>query len=109
MAESLPSMESAYYEPPPAPEFDVDSTSFAHSTTVEITGADDTVIYYTTDGSDPRVSGEIYEEPLTITRSTLIRAVALRDGYMSPVVQIRLLCTTPVAPRPRINDPYWGG
>jgi hypothetical protein len=47
----------------------------------------DTTIYYTLNGDEPgRVlargfSGQVYREPLTISRTTCLRAVARRDGW----------------------------
>lgn len=37
-------------------------------------------IYYSTDGSDPLGSGQLYTAPITITADTTIRAVARADG-----------------------------
>jgi hypothetical protein len=51
---------------------------------------EDAVIYYTTDGSEPYSSGTmrsrgdgpgLYTEPLRITRTTCVRAVATRSGW----------------------------
>lgn len=39
-------------------------------------------IYYTTDGSDPVLHGQIYTSPLTINGSMTIRAVAKAPGYL---------------------------
>ena len=37
-------------------------------------------VYYTLDGSDPTVGGEAYTAPLEVEQTSLLRAVALRDG-----------------------------
>ena len=37
-------------------------------------------IYYTTDGSDPSLSSAIYESPILLTQSTLVKAMAVKDG-----------------------------
>ena len=37
-------------------------------------------VYYTLDGSDPTVGGEAYTAPLEVRETTVLRAVALRDG-----------------------------
>ncbi len=37
-------------------------------------------VYYTLDGSDPTVDGQAYTAPVAITETTVLRAVALRDG-----------------------------
>ncbi len=38
------------------------------------------VVYYTLDGSDPMVGGHEYTAPLAVEETTVLRAVALRDG-----------------------------
>ena len=37
-------------------------------------------VYYTLDGADPTVGGEAYTAPLEVDETTVLRAVALRDG-----------------------------
>ncbi len=41
----------------------------------------DTRVYYTTDGRDPTTSDALYSGQFTITESTMIKALAIRDGY----------------------------
>ena len=38
------------------------------------------MVYYTLDGSDPMVDGQAYTAPLEVAETTVVRAVALRDG-----------------------------
>lgn len=55
---------------------------------LELTGpAADATIHYTTDGSQPnQLNGREYTAPLAITTTTVLRAVALKPGYLpSPV------------------------
>jgi sugar lactone lactonase YvrE len=40
------------------------------------------VIYYTTDGSTPTAASTPYTAPLTLSRSTLLTAIAVAPGYM---------------------------
>jgi len=50
-----------------------------------------TVIRYTTDGSDPKLSGGTYEGPVRLQRGTpIVLAVAECDGVQSEVLQIPL-------------------
>ena len=37
-------------------------------------------VYYTLDGSDPTVAGQVYTVPLVLKQTGVLRAVALRDG-----------------------------
>ena len=37
-------------------------------------------VYYTLDGSDPTVGGQAYTAPVVLEQTTVLRAVALRDG-----------------------------
>lgn len=50
------------------------------SVTVELSGPG--VIYYTLDGSLPTVESPVYEEPLVILSTTVLRAVCVEDGAL---------------------------
>lgn len=39
-------------------------------------------IYYTLDGSDPTAESTEYTEPLTVTSETVVKAVAIAEGYL---------------------------
>ncbi len=52
-------------------------------TAIEITAPEGFEIAYTLDGSKPGRSSARYSEPITINRSTVLRAVALKDGYLT--------------------------
>ncbi|NLG25518.1 MAG: hypothetical protein GX558_09200 [Clostridiales bacterium] len=49
---------------------------------VALAAPDDCQIYYTTDCTNPSASSRRYEGPLSIDKTTVIRAVAYRDGYL---------------------------
>ena len=38
------------------------------------------MVYYTLDGADPTVEGQVYTVPIEVTETTVLRAVALRDS-----------------------------
>ena len=50
---------------------------------------DETVIYYTTDGSAPTEDSAVYVSPITINRSMTVRAVASKFGYRDSI-ELRL-------------------
>ena len=59
-------------------------------TTVSIFAAEDASIYYTTDGSMPIPdvgSTQLYTVPISIYQTATVRAVAMKDGYVSDVAE----------------------
>jgi hypothetical protein len=64
-------------------KFSVDRGFFETPFTVEIsTLTEQATIRYTTDGSRPTLNnGSTYAVPLTISKTTVVRAAAFRDGY----------------------------
>ncbi|MBQ2661234.1 MAG: lamin tail domain-containing protein [Clostridia bacterium] len=50
---------------------------------VEIKAQQGETIFYTTDNTTPTSSSQQYTGPITISKNTVIRAVAVRDGYIS--------------------------
>ena len=70
-----------------APDFSVAPGNFGKPQTVELTcKTDGAAIYYTADGTLPtKETGTLYTEPITVTVTTRLRAVAVRDGWMTSV------------------------
>ncbi len=66
------------------------STTYTTPQTVAITSTTPkAVLYYTTDGSQPSTSSNVYSKALTISASTTIQAVAVAPGdLMSPPVEV---------------------
>lgn len=60
-------------------------TPFEESTTVTITGPTGAEIRYTTDGSTPTASSSLYSSALTLTSTTTIKAIAVKNGVNSSV------------------------
>lgn len=60
----------------------ITSTYSDHLTTVKLSsGTADSKVYYTTDGTDPTLSSNLYTGVLTFTDSVDIKAIAAADGY----------------------------
>ncbi len=61
------------------------NTSFTESTQVSLSGPDGAEIHYTTDGSTPTASSSLYSDQLTLTNTTTVKAIAIKDGQSSEV------------------------
>jgi hypothetical protein len=68
--------------------FSVDRGFYTSPIQVEISTAQaDATIYYSFDGSPPTPqSGLLYSGPITVDRTTTLRAAAYKDGYLTPNV-----------------------
>lgn len=66
-----------------APTFSLAEGEYTSAQTVTISAAEGATIYYTTDKSDPTTSTSRteYSEPITVSKTTTIRAIAVKDGY----------------------------
>lgn len=74
-------------EEPTAPEAPTISgtTPFDDSTEVTISAAEGATIHYTTDGSTPTAESTEYTEALTLSATTTVKAVAVKDDLTSEV------------------------
>ena len=61
------------------------NTPFESSTTISITGDEDSEIYYTLNGENPSISSTKYTEPFIINQSSTIKAIAVKDGLTSVI------------------------
>jgi len=58
-------------------------TPFDESTEVSISGPDGAEIRYTTDGTAPNAESSLYSEAITLTDTTTVKAIAIKDGESS--------------------------
>ena len=61
------------------------NTSFSESTQVSISGPDGAEIHYTTDGTVPTAESALYSEAFTLSATTTVKAIAIKDGQSSEV------------------------
>ena len=61
------------------------TTPFAETTSVSMSGPDGAEIHYTTDGSTPTAESTLYSEAFTLSDTTTVKAVAIKDGESSEV------------------------
>ena len=61
------------------------TTPFAETTSVSISGPDGAEIHYTTDGSTPTAESSLYSEAFTLSDTTTVKAIAIKDGESSEV------------------------
>jgi len=73
-SEETPSCESPVFSPEPG------FYQIPQNVTIT-TPTEGAVIYYTTDGTDPDQYSSIYSGPIRIDRSTVIKAIAMKEGW----------------------------
>ena len=61
------------------------NTTFTESTQVSISGPDGAEIHYTTDGTVPTAESALYSEAFTLSATTTVKAIAIKDGQSSEV------------------------
>jgi hypothetical protein len=86
------------------PEFRPNQRTFRQRTAIRLVAASpDATLHYTTDGREPTTSSPVYTKPLAISRDTVVKALAVRDGEKpSPVVAATFVRGTPP---PHITTP----
>ena len=67
-----------------SPTFSPDAGSYENCVTVTLSSnTSGASIYYTTDGSDATTSSTLYESPFTLTETTTVKAIAVKNNKIS--------------------------
>ena len=61
------------------------ATQFEESTQVSMSGPTGAEIHYTTDGTQPTAQSTLYTAPITLSETTVVKAIAIKDGQSSAV------------------------
>ncbi|MEZ4358297.1 MAG: lamin tail domain-containing protein [Eubacteriales bacterium] len=64
------------------PTFTVDGGIYTSTQKVEIKAPSGATIYYTTDNSTPTKNSTVYTAPITVSKTTILRAMAVQEGYL---------------------------
>ena len=70
---------------PDAPTLTASQEFETETFTVEISAVDGATIHYTLDGTDPTKASTTYSVPFTISATTTVKAIAVKDGVASNV------------------------
>ena len=64
------------------PVFDINPGIYSEPVTLNITAAEGEVIRYTTDCTTPNASSPVYTAPIQMSKNTVVRAAAFKDGCL---------------------------
>ena len=92
---------------PELPEFGTEEGDYDEEFQLEIFTDNNSVIYYTIDGSDPKESGILYSEPIDIlVGTTVVRAVATNEyGIYSDEIKAKYTVELKVPDKPIVSLP----
>lgn len=78
-----------YYGYAETPKYNISGGYVDKGTSIRLFTSDDSIIYYTTDGSFPSKSSKLYNGEITINKNTVIKAISYKDGYIESDVVSR--------------------
>lgn len=84
-AGNIMTFEYKYPAAPAKVTASTDKRLFHSTTSIELLSDPDSTIYYTTDGTDPTVNSKVASGKITISKTTTIKAIAVRDEKESEV------------------------
>lgn len=104
-----PGTEEPVVVTPAVPTFSLAAGEYTEPQTVELScTTDGAAIMYTLDGTDPRnKQGMEYLEPITITETTTIKALAVLNGVESEVAEATYTITAAQEPEEPAGDYQW--
>ena len=70
---------------PSAPTFNPEAGTYNTVQNVTISAEAGTTIYYTLDGTDPTTASDVYASAIEISKTTTVKAIAVKDEKVSPV------------------------
>ena len=71
------------------PVFSINGGYVKSGTKLELKTSDDSIIYYTIDGSRPTNKSKKYDGAINITKTMVIRAITYKDGYIESEIESR--------------------
>jgi hypothetical protein len=84
----------------PAPTFSPAAGTYTASQSVTISDTVGTTIYYTTNGTTPTTSSNVYGGAITVSASETLEAIAAENGYTTSAPATAAYTISPVLPAP---------
>ena len=75
------------------PTFNIDGGYVESGTEIKLSTNDNSEIYYTTNGSFPNSNSTKYTKPIKIDKTTVIKAISYKDGYLESSIISRTFKT----------------
>ena len=90
---------------PTAPIISLPTSSLAAPSQVTISAPPDCTVYFTTDGSTPSTSSQVYSNPLWIYYTQTVKAIAVKNTLTSSVSSATYTLDSSTWPAPNPSDP----